>query len=219
MCARIGKSEVAYAMAREHGCTFFSFLVEARGNDHGTSVDSHGCCHGLPWKSAGFPGKGHDSWCFHRKCHGCGHGTCGGSVRGKLHGTNHGNPRKSSANATAISANVKPQRLPRPSAAICGHCHGNPPILGNYHRSPRQLPRQFPRTSIHNNFHGHPRPLPRQSSDTRQLPRKSAVIATAISADVKPQHFAIRGNPPIHGNCHGSPRQFPRYSVAIEFPR
>ena len=66
-------------------------------------------------------------------------------------------PRKSAAIATAISADVKPQKFPRPSAAIRGHCHGNLPILGNHHGSPRQSPRQFPRTSNHSNFHGHPR--------------------------------------------------------------
>ena len=95
-------------------------------------------------------------------------------------------PRKAAAITTAISADVKSQQFPRPSAAIRGHCHGNPPIRGNYHGSPRQLPRQFPRTSNHSNFHGHSRQLSRQSSDARQLPRKSAAIPTAISADVKP---------------------------------
>ena len=77
------------------------------------------------------------TWRFHGKCHGCGHGTCRGSVRGKLRGTNHGNPRKSAANATVLSAAVKPHQFPRSSAAIRGHCHGNPPIRGNYHGSPR----------------------------------------------------------------------------------
>ena len=209
-----------------HGCTLFDFLVEVRGKDRDTSVDLRRCCHGLPWKSAGFHGKGHGSWRFHGKCHGCGHGTCRGSVRGKLRGTNRGNPRKSAAIATAISADVKPQQFPRPSAAIRGHCHGNPPIRGNYHGSPRQLPRQFPRTSIHSNFHGHPRPLPRQSSDTRQLPRKSAAIATAISADVRPQQFPrpsaailryTASATEVHGNCHSNFHGIPRPSAAIEF--
>ena len=160
-------------------------------------------------------------------CHGCGHGTCRGSVRGKLRGTNHVNPRKSAAIATAISADVKPQQFPRPSAAIRGHCHGNPLIRGNchgnprplsgqisadvnpqhfvrpsaaidnYHGSPRQLPRQFPWTSNHSNFHGHPR----QSSDTRQLPRKSTAIVTAISTE-------FQGHP-RQLNCHVNRRQFP----------
>ena len=75
-----------------HGCTLFDFLVEVRGNDRGTSVDFRGCCHGLPWKSAGFHGKCHGSWRFHGQCHGCGHSTCRDSVRGKLRGNNHCNP-------------------------------------------------------------------------------------------------------------------------------
>ena len=199
-------------------------LVEVRGNDRGISVEFRGCCHELPWKSPGFHGKGHGSWHFHGKYHGCGHGTCRGSVRGKLRGTKHGNPRKSAAIATAVSADVKPPQFPRPSAAIRGHCHSNPPIRGNYHGSPRQLPRQFPQTSNHRNFHGHPRP--------------SAAIATgtfrysAITTEVRGNHHgnfhgrqttaistAIHDNPPIQANCHGSarqlPQQFPRHCAAI----
>ena len=74
----------------------------------------------LPWTSVGVAtGKGHGSWRFDGKCHSsCGHGTCRGSVHGKLRCTNHGNPRKSGANAMAISADVKPQQFTRPSAAI-----------------------------------------------------------------------------------------------------
>ena len=56
-----------------------------------------------------------------RKCYGCGHGTCRGSVRGKLRCTNDGNPRKSAEIATAVSADVKPQQFPRHSAAIRGN--------------------------------------------------------------------------------------------------
>ena len=112
-------------------------------------------------------------------CHGCGLGTCRGSVRGKLRVTNHGNPRKSAAIATAISADAEPQQFSRPSAAIatailryaaittedCGNCHGifrgsqtiaistairgNPPIHGNCHESPG---------NCHSKFHGIPRP-------------------------------------------------------------
>ena len=215
---------------QRHGCTLFDFLVEVLGNDRGTSVDFHGCRYGLPWKSAGFHGKGHGSWRFDGTCHGCGHGTCRGSVRGELRGTNHGHPRKAAAIATAISADVKPQQFPRPSAAIAtatlryaaittevrgnchgnfrgrqttailtaihSHCHGNPPIRGKYHGSPRQLPRPFPRTSNHSNFHGHPQ----QSSDTRELSRKSTAIATAIS-------MAFCGHP-WQLNCHFNRRQF-----------
>ena len=128
------------------GCTLFDILGEVLGNDRGTSVDFRGCCHGLPWKSAGFHGKGHGSWRFHGKCHVCGHGTCRGSVRGKLRGTNHGNPRKSAAIATAISADVKPQQFPRPSAAILRYTAIATEVHGNCHRIPRpseafELPR------------------------------------------------------------------------------
>ena len=66
-----------------------------------------------------------------------------GSSRGKLHRTNNGNPRKSAETAVTIST------------AIRGYL---PRQRGNHHGSPRQLPRQFPRTSNRSNFHGHPRP-------------------------------------------------------------
>ena len=151
-------------LADDHGCTLFDFLVEVRGNNCGSSVDFRGCCQGLPWKSVGFHGKGqgswrfhskgHGSWRFHGKCYGCGHGTCRGSVRGKLCGTNHGNPRKSAAIATVISADVKPQQ----------------------------------------NKHDRPGELSRQSSDTRQLPRKSTAVTTAI-------YTAVRGHP-RQLSCH-----------------
>ena len=203
-------------------------LVEVRGNDRGISVEFRGCCHELPWKSPGFHGKGHGSWHFHGKYHGCGHGTCRGSVRGKLRGTNHGNPRKSAAIATAISADVKPQQFPRPSAAIAtailryaaittevrGNCHGN------FRR--RQT------TEISTAIRGHPRPLPREPSDTRQSPRKSAAITTAISTDVKPQQFPrpstiiLRYKPiatEVHVNCHSNFHGIARPSAAIELPR
>ena len=140
-----------------HGCTLFDFLVEVRGNDPGTSLDFRGCCHGLPWKLAGFHGKSHGSWRFHGKCHGCCNGTGHGSVRCKLRGTSHANERKAAALTTAITADIKPQLYPRSSAAICCHCHGNPAIHGSHHGNPRQLPRQFPRASNYKTFHGHSR--------------------------------------------------------------
>ena len=43
-----------------HRCTLFDFLVKDRGSDRGTSVVCCGSFHGLPWKSAGVHGKGHD---------------------------------------------------------------------------------------------------------------------------------------------------------------
>ena len=107
----------------------FLLSAEARGNERGNSVDFRGCCHGLQWKSAGFHGKCHGLRHFHGKCHGCGHGTCRGSVRGKLRRTNHGNPRNSAAIVMAVFADVQPQQFPPPSAAVRGHCHGNPPIV------------------------------------------------------------------------------------------
>ena len=101
-------------VAERHGCTSFHFLVEVRGNDRGTSMDFRGCCPRLPWKSAGFHGKGHGSWRFHGKCHGCGHGTCRGSARGKLRGTTHGSARKPAA--------IAGRQTTATSMAIRGHC-------------------------------------------------------------------------------------------------
>ena len=158
--------------------------MEVRGKARGTSVDLRGCYHGLPWNTAGFHGKGHGSWRFHGQCHGCGPGTCHGYVRGKLRGTKHVNPRTSPAITTVISADVKPQQCPRPSAATRGYCHGNLLTRVNYRGRPRQLPRQFPLTSNYSNFNGHQR----YSSDTMQLPQKSTTIATAIST-------AFQGHP------------------------
>ena len=95
----------------------------------------------LPWtavgvatgKSAGFHGKGHGPWRFH--------GTCRGSFRGKLRGTNHGNPRKSAAIATGISADVKPQQFPRPSAAILRYTATATEVRGNRHSNFPGIPR------------------------------------------------------------------------------
>ena len=101
-------------VAERHGCTSFHFLVEVRGNDRGTSMDFRGCCPRLPWKSAGFHGRGHGSWRFHGKCHGCGHGTCRGSARGKLRGTTHGSARKPAA--------IAGRQTTATSMAIRGHC-------------------------------------------------------------------------------------------------
>ena len=177
-----------------------------RSNYRDTSVDFRGCYHGLPWKSAGFHGKGNGS----RAC--TANSTLVATARAAVlsvansAGINHGNPRKYAAIAKAISADIKPQ--PFISTAIRGHCHGNPPIHSNYHGRPRELPRQLPRTSNHSNFHGHPR----QSSDTRQLPRKFTAIATAISTAFRGHprqlnsHVNRRQFPCNHGSCNGNPR-------------
>ena len=83
-------------------------------------------------------------------------------------------------------------------------------------------------TAMSTAVRGHPRLLPRQSSDTRQLPRKAAAIATAISADVKLQQFQrpsavlLRYNAiatKIHDNCHSNFHGIPRPSPAIELLR
>ena len=178
------------------GCTLFYFFVEIRGNDRGTSVDFRGCCHGLPWKSAGFHGKGHGSWRFHGQCHGCGHGTCRGFVRGKLRGTNHDNPWKSAAIATAISADVKPQQCPRPSAAIRGHCHGNP--FPRQSSDTRQLPRKSEAIATAISADVKPQQFP--------LPSAAILRCTAIATEV-------------HGNCHSNFHNIPRPSAAIELRR
>ena len=41
-------------------------------------------------------------------------------------------------NGHGFFANVQTTQLPRPSAAVRGHCRGNPPIIGDYHGSPRK---------------------------------------------------------------------------------
>ena len=122
-------------------------------------------------------------------------------------------PRNSTAIATAAIATAISRTSihcnfhgkPRHSTAIRGNCHGNPPIPGNFHRTPRQMPRKFhgrQTTAISMENQGHPRQLPRQSSNTRQLPRNSTAIATAISRTSN------------HCNFHGIPRP----SAAIALP-
>ena len=101
---------------------------------------------------------------------GYGHGTCRGSVHDNLRGTCHGKPRKYHGNCHGIFhghlhviCRGNPRQSTAKATAFPGNCHGNPPtasamtIRGNCHGTPRQLPQQFPRTSIHCNFHGKPR--------------------------------------------------------------
>ena len=120
-----------------------------------------------------------------------------------------GNPRVSPARATAHGASTANATVVATArAAVLFVTNSVVPTMATQ-GSPRQLQRQFPRTSNHSNFHGHPRPLPRQSSDTRQWPRKSAAVATAIPRTSN------------HSNFHGHPRQssdtrqLPRKSTAI----
>ena len=126
---------------KTHGCTLFDFLSESRGSYRGTSVGVATVYRGHPRISTARARAFRCTWRFHVKCHGCGHSTCPGSVRGnnlrKYHGNCHGifyvhlnvncrgHPRQSTANVTAIL----PRQLPRPSSH--GKCHGNT----------RQLPR------------------------------------------------------------------------------
>ena len=101
-----------------NGCTLLGFLV----------LRSAAMTATLPWTSVGVATgyRGNPRVSTARAtAHGAftanatvGHGTCRGSVSGKLRGTKHGNPRKSAAIATAISADVKPQQFPRPSAVV-----------------------------------------------------------------------------------------------------
>ena len=64
-------------------------------------------------------------------------------------------------------------------------------------------------------IHGHPR----QSSDTRQLPRKSTAIAIAISRAFRGHPLQLNCNvnrrqfPWNHGSCNGNPRKFPRQAT------
>ena len=141
-----------------NGCTLFDFLAEARGIDRGTSVDYRGCCHGLPWKSAGsrqlprvmaLPRQMPRLWPRHV--------ATVLSVADSIVSTmaTHGNPRKlqwqfprpsaaivtatrqspwkSMAIATAVSADVQSKQFPRPSVRV--HCNGNRPIRGDFHGS------------------------------------------------------------------------------------
>ena len=160
-----------------------------RGNDRGSSLDFCGCCHGLPWKSAGFHDKYHGSWHFFGKYQGCGHGACRGSVRGKLLCTNHCHPQKSAAISTAtrarrksaefrcnchgrcrgrLSADISTAVRGRP--AVRGHCHVNLPTRGNHHESSRKSAenathggfRGCPTAAISIAIRSRPRSLPRQ---------------------------------------------------------
>ena len=158
--------------------------MEVRGSDRGTSVVFRGSCHGLPWNprvSTARVTAFYCTWRFHGKCRGCDHGTCRGSVRGNLCGTNHGNPRK-----------------------YHGNCHGI--FHGHLHVNCRGNPRQstVKATAFHGNCHGNP---PKCHGSTRQLPRNSTAVATAISTDAKPQQFARKTTA-----FRGHPRQLPRQS-------
>ena len=96
-------------------------------------------------------------------------------------GNHHGSPRKFAAIAMAVSMDVQPQQLPRPSTAVRGHCHGNHPMRGKYHGipqksaaiatavSPNVQPQQFPwpsaavRGHCHGNCHVNRRKFPLRS--------------------------------------------------------
>ena len=128
-------------------------------------------------------------------------------------------PRKPAAIATAISADVKPQQFPRPSAVIVtaifryaaiatevrGNCHGN--FRGSQTTAISTTIRGNP--PIQGNCHGNP----------RQLPRKSTAIATAISTAFRGHprqlncHVNRRQFPCNHGRCNGNPRSFPRQAT------
>ena len=134
-----------------------------------------------------------------------------------------GNPRVSTARATTHGASTANATVVATARAAVLSVARNPWYQHGNARKSAAIARQFPRTS-----NGHPRPLPRPSSDTRQLPRKSAAIAAAISADVKPQQFPrpsavilrYKANAAeIHGNCHSILHGIPRPSMSIELAR
>ena len=119
----------------------------------------------------------------------------------------------STATATVVATAHATVLSVAPSVAPTMATHGNS----------RPLPRQFLR-NCRGNVHGHPRSLPRQHGKHHGCPRKSAAIATAVSADVQPKQFtrpyvAVRcqchGNPSICGDYHGStgvlPQHVPRF--------
>ena len=137
-------------------------------------------------------------------CHGCGLGTCRGSVRGKLRVTNHGNPRKSAAIATAISADAEPQQFSRPSAAIAtailryaamatevrGSCHGN---------STDVKPQQFSRPSA---------AILRYTAIATKVPAIATANSTAFRGHPRQLNYNVnrRQFTCNHGSCNGNPR-------------
>ena len=105
--------------------------------------------------------------------------------------------------AAAIHGNQR--RMARRSTAIA--TASDMAIRGNYHGSPRQLPRQFPRTPIYCNFHG--------------KPRHPAAIRGNFHGDFRTSQTAIYGNlrqfsqTAIYGDCHGKPRHSATIATAI----
>ena len=104
--------------------------------------------------------------------------------------------------------------LPWESAGSHGEGHGSWPFHGKCHGCGHGTCRDAVRGILRGINHGNP--------------RKSAVIATAISADVKPQQFprlsaAILRYPAtatdVHGDCRSNSHGIPQPSTAIELPR
>ena len=188
------------------------FLAEVSGNDRGTSVNLRGCYHGLPLKSPFLDGKFQGSWHFYGKSHGCGRGTCRGSIGGKLGLTNHGNQRKSASTAAGF-ADVQPRKVSRPSAAVRGHLsrkisdtrqkpRKSADVRGNCystcvvptvstHETPQKIRRKFPSVARKS-------AEVRGNSHSRFRGRLTAAIATTI-------RIHCYGNLPIRGNYHGIP--------------
>ena len=151
--------------------------------------------HGLAWKSALFWGK------FHAD-HGISAAKATRHVATVLSVENsvvpnHGNPRKSEETAVAISTVIR------------GRFHGNAAITTEAHGSPRELPRQFPRTVNRSSFHCHPRPsayFARRSSDTRQLPRKYVEVRGYCHSTCP---GSVRGKFRGTNHAHGRPGPWP----------
>ena len=168
-----------------HGCILFDFTVEGSSSNRGTSAVFSGACHGLPWE---FPRQGPrvpfvrgastasatvvtmarvvvlsvtTSVGSAMATHGS--TTATATAYSMVTSTSiaaaiHGNKRRMPRHCTAIATAILPRQVP------CGNCVG----------TPRQLPRECPRTSLHRNFQGKPRHsvvMRGNWQSPRQLPR------------------------------------------------
>ena len=177
---------------RCHGCGHGTCRGSVRGNlrgtNHGNPREYHGSCHGIFHAHLRVNCRGNqrqpkaNATAFHDIPRQTSHSKCHGNTR-QL-------PRNSTAVATELPRTPNHRNfhgIPWHSAAFRGiarQFHGYPPMSGNCHRTPRQLPRNSMviATAI--------------STENNGIPRASAANATAIL-----QYAAIATG--LHGNCHG----------------
>ena len=117
-----------------HECTLLNVLVESRGSDYGTSVTFRRSCHShgaftasvtvVAMTRATVPSVA-TSVGPAIATHGCTTATATTIFYRHLHVNCQGNPRQSTANATAFDGHCH-GNIPTPSAmAMRGNCHGN----------------------------------------------------------------------------------------------